>query len=407
MDPSAPGLLRDGGVAIESGRILGVDQATRLRRRFPDANVENLGEVILLPGLINAHVHLELSDHSPGALPQEGLADWLLGLAQGAAMEPASLQRKVQVAVARGIEQCLRFGVTTVGDICRQCRVARPVLGDSPLRATSYGEILAMAQTRDLLDERLAAALAGESGGHLRIGLTPHAPYTVESDGYRRCLAICCERGLGLTTHLAESPDEAQFLAQHTGPLRRLWDRLGRWDDAVPCFDGGPIRLAKSLGLLDFPTLLAHVNYCDDQELAFLAAGRASVVWCPRTHRYFGHPPHRWRDMLGAGINVAVGTDGCASSPDLNLVDDLRCIHEQSPEVDAQEIWSLVMWRAAAALGMKEVGSLSANKFADVVAFPARGADPLHAILEQPLFPTALWIDGRKIDDKLKERGSV
>ena len=93
------------------------------------------------------------------------------------------------------------------------------------------------------------------------------------------------------------------------GRCRRIWDRKGRWDDSVPYFDGGPIRLAKSLGLLDFPTLLAHVNYCDDSELALLAAGRSSIVWCPRTHDYFGHPPHRWRDMLAAGINVAIGTD--------------------------------------------------------------------------------------------------
>ena len=158
--------------------------------------------------------------------------------------------------------------------------------------------------------------------------------------------------------------------------------------------------MAKALGFLDFPTLLAHVNYCSDEELSILAGGRASVVWCPRTHDYFGHPPHRWRDMLAAGINVAVGTDSCASSPDLNLVEDLRLLHKQWPAVDAQEIWSLATCRAAAALGIDDVGSLSPMKFADLVAFPAPGPDPLRTILEQTLFPAALWIGGRNMADK-------
>src|SRR5207253_5134070 len=139
-------------------------------------------------------------------------------------------------------------------------------------------------------------------------------------DGYRRCLAAAKYFGLTLATHLAETPHEEEFLASHAGPFRELWEFLGAWDEQVPTFAGGPIRYAQSLGLLDYPTLLAHVNYCDDAELALLARGRASVVYCPRTHAFFGHPPHRWREMLSRGINVAIGTDSCASSPDLNLL---------------------------------------------------------------------------------------
>ena len=110
--------------------------------------------------------------------------------------------------------------------------------------------------------------------------------------------------------------------------------------------------------------------------------------------------------MLAAGVNVAVATDSCASSPDLNLVDDLGRIHQQWPEVDAQEIWSLATWRGAAALDRDDVGSLSAAKFADLVAFPAKGTDPLRAILEDALFPTALWIGGRKMADKPQRQGT-
>jgi cytosine/adenosine deaminase-related metal-dependent hydrolase len=313
-------------------------------------------------------------------------------------IEPAEMERTVTHAITDGVAQCVRFGVTSVGDISRQCRLTRRLLKDAPLRIVSYGEIQAMAQRRGLLEERLAAALdATDAGARLRIGLTPHAPYSVEPSGYRRCLEIARAGGLPLATHLAETVDEAEFLAEHRGALRQLWDQWLTWDDQVPKFAGGPIRFARALGLLDYPTLLAHVNYCDDDELAILAAGRASVVWCPRTHRYFDHPPHRWRDMLSGGINVAVGTDSCASSPDLNLVDDLRLIHEQSPDVPAAEVWSLATIRAARAIQSPEIGSLTPGKFADLVAFPVRTSNPLREILEEASLPAAVWLEGRQI----------
>ena len=398
MAKSDASARRAWGIAIDDGRILAVEFLAKLRRQYTQAQVEDCGDVVLLPGLVNAHLHLELtfsrSEKSPA-----NLAQWLLGLAQ-THNDP---QRTLQ-AVRAGIAQCLGFGVTCVGDISRNCQTARSVLAKSSLRGVSFGEILAMAQNRRLLDQRLDAAIQETTRDFpLRIGLSPHAPYSIEPDGYRRCLAMARQHHMPLTTHLAESPDETSFLAQHAGPLRELWRQLDRWDDAVPRFDGGPIRFANSLGLLQAPTLLAHVNYCDDQELEILAAGRASVIFCPRTHRYFGHPPHRWRDMLAAGINVAVGTDSCASSPDLNLVDDLRLIHHQYPDVKPAEVWALATWRAAAALGEIHAGSLAPQMQADIVAFPVQTPDPLREILAEAILPTAIWIGGRQMADNPRE----
>src|SRR5205807_9072461 len=141
------------------------------------------------------------------------------------------------------------------------------------------------------------------------------------------------------------------------------WGRIGGWDEQVATFAGGAVSSAHAVGLLDYPTLLAHVNYCDDAEMDLLARGHASVVYCPRTRAYFRHPPHRWRDMLSRGINVAVGTDSCASSPDLNLVDELRLLRRLAPEVPAMELWKMATIRAAKAIGWEnEVGSISPGK---------------------------------------------
>jgi cytosine/adenosine deaminase-related metal-dependent hydrolase len=204
--------------------------------------------------------------------------------------------------------------------------------------------------------------------------------------------------GRPLATHLAETAEEAIFLADHSGPFRHLWEvGVNAWDDSVPRFAGGPIRFARELGLLDYPTLLAHVNYCDDDELTILAGGKASVVYCPRTHQFFGHPPHRWREMLARGINVAVGTDSCASSPDLNIVDDLRLLHRLAPEILPGELWEMATTRAGRAIGFADAGAIQVGAWADFTVFPCGTDDPLREILERDILPSNVWIGGRKL----------
>ena len=203
-----------------------------------------------------------------------------------------------------------------------------------------------------------------------------------------------CERNLPICTHLAETIEEADFIVNHAGPLRDLWNRLGTWDDEVPRWPGTPIDLAQATRLLDVSPLLAHVNYLSDDELDRLSQTTASVVFCPRTHAFFGHVPHRWREMLARGINVCVGTDSRASSPDLNVVDDLRLLHQQSPEVEPAMLWEMVTTRAARALRLSDVGSIEVGMRADLVAFPTVSGDPLRHVFEQQAIPSDVWVAG-------------
>jgi cytosine/adenosine deaminase-related metal-dependent hydrolase len=129
-----------------------------------------------------------------------------------------------------------------------------------------------------------------------------------------------------------------------------------------------------------------------------LAAGRASVVYCPWTHEFFGHPEHRFREMQRMGINVAVGTDSCASSPNLNIVDDLRLLHARYPGMDVQELWRMATVNGARALWREgDAGSLAIGKFTDLVAFPAVGDDPLREVLEHRAMPAGVWIAGDRV----------
>lgn len=382
--------FRDGAVLIDGELIASVGPSAELRRAAPHAAIHDFGDGVILPGLVNAHTHLELSHLAPPHYSGR-FVDWLVTVIAAAGDDQTATG-----AVGRGIAQCLRYGVTTVGDITRRPGLTRAELLSSPLRVVSFGEVVGMAGRREVLPGLLDAAVGGPATDRLRPGVSPHAPYSIDADGYRRCLTAARGHNLPLTTHLAESADEAMFLSDHAGPFRQLWDRLGAWEEgATGRFDGGPVRYAASLGLLDYaPVALAHVNYCDDDELALLTRSRASVVYCPRTHAYFGHPPHRWRDMLAAGIDVAVGTDSCASSPDLNMVDDLRLLHRIRPDVPAELLWQLATVRGARALGLKtSVGSLTPGKLADLAVFPA-GEDPLREILESAALPLEVWVAG-------------
>ena len=398
MAPMDGRLIRDGAVLVRDGLIAEVGAYADLRRA--SATVEDAGNAVLLPGLVNAHAHLELSDCRPGEKPQDGLEGWLIRMLTRTRLDVEELERRSAAGAKAGLAQCVKFGVTSVGDISRQPHITRPIVRDGPVHVTSFGEVMAMAKRRGLFEERLALATdrAAESE-HLRCGISPHAPYSVEVDGYARCVDEAKRRGMPLATHLAETRGEWEFLAEHSGALRALWDAWLTWDDQVPRFAGGPIRMAKEVGLLDYPSVLAHVNYCDDEELALLSAGRASVVYCPRTHAYFAHPPHRFREMMQRGMNVAVGTDSCASSPNLNLVDDLRLLHGACPDMAVEKIWEMATVNGARALWAQErAGSLAPGKRADMVAFAVTGEDPLREVLESASEPAGVWFSGEAIE---------
>ena len=391
-------VIRGGAVVFDAATILAVGDDKALRKEHPSAQIVEAGQAVILPGLVNAHAHLELTHLDRPATPPADLASWIIELQSRASVPEDQVAATIGGAVAEGVAQCLRFGVTAVGDISQRCDLTRPLLKDGPVRVVSYGEVLAMGQRRRLLEERLGRAIDDVHGTHwLRMGVSPHAPYSVEPAGFRRCLEEAQRLDLPLATHLAETAEEAEFLASHAGPLRSIWDRVGGFDEDVPTFSGGPIRLARWLGLLDESrTVLAHVNWCDDEELDVLASGRASVVYCPRTHAYFNHPPHRWREMLARGVNVAVGTDSTASSPDLNPVDDLRLLHRIVPEVPPATLWRLATLNAARAVGLdRECGSITPGKRPDFGVFAA-GDDPLRHVLENPGLPQQVWTAGRR-----------
>lgn len=389
-------VLRDTAILISNGRIRQIGPAKELSR----ANFQTMerNNCTVLPGLINAHVHLELSNCCAGDDPGGSFTDWILSIRDRMKVSADNPEQSLIEATQSGVQQCLRFGVTAIGDISQSCHVTRMVLKDGPLSSISFGEVMGYAALQYRLPMLMERALdESHTSPYCRIGITPHAPYTVTADQYRQCLKIAQEKNLPLATHLAETLDESLFLEHQTGPFRAVYDTLESWEPTPFIPQRSPIAFAKDVGLLDYPSLLAHVNFCNDAELDLLAKGKASVIYCPRTHRYFGHPRHRWREMLSRGINVCIGTDSCASSPNLNIVDDLRLLHEMAPHFPIERLWQTITVNAAKALRMPDAGTIEVGKSADFAIFPVTGSDPLREILESSVLPTQTWSEGKRV----------
>jgi cytosine/adenosine deaminase-related metal-dependent hydrolase len=243
-----------------------------------------------------------------------------------------------------------------------------------------------------------AACANGHIADSLQIGISPHAPYTVEPEAMRRCAREAARLGLPICIHLAESREELEFTQTGRGPLREFLQSIGVWDQHISVPGCSPIRLAHDTGLLSPRTIIAHANYVDDEDIALIAKSGASVAYCPCTHAAFDHPPHRFMDMQAAGINVCIGTDSLASNPTLSVLEELRCVARRWPDTAADQLLKLATISGASALGMSRLaGSFSAGRKMDAVVIALKNTplDSLGRILDAESDGLEVFTDGR------------
>ena len=347
----SPGaVLLDGGsvVAVGSPEAIGVpgDAATPLSR--PNA--------LVCPPLVNAHVHLDLSDL---AAPEEPMPfpQWLARVQahRSAQTEPGAVER----AVRQGVGASRAGGCPFVGDVCGSLRALAAVEG-SPIRGVAYLEVIGHdARSAEALAkiESLGSPDAGR--GSLEVGLSPHAPYSTGPVLYEAAAAS----GRRLSTHLAESIDELTWCRSGTGPIADLLERVGYDPETVGCPRSHPVD-AVLPRLPGSRAVVVHLNYIEQPaHLDRLAESGVTVAFCPRAsqalgHPEVGHPPHAWRAMLRHGLPVALGTDGrpCLPGPGLRgqrlsvLDDALELIEGSGATID--EWLPMATVHGARALGL-------------------------------------------------------
>ncbi len=356
--------LANGTVTVAGDTIAAIEPHGR---RTPDLE---LGNAAIIPGLVNAHTHLDLSSVS-GRIPFDGdFTNWLRGvIAHRHSLEP----EQVETAVRAGLADSLRHGVTLLGDITGG-GLSWGVLAKSACRAVVFHELIGL--PRERAESAMASARNWLETIHLtetcRPGLSPHAPYSVSDLLYQSCAELATAMRIPLTTHLAETEVERQLLEEHSGPLVAFLTEFSAWD--AEALLPSPEAVGSLWHSLDVPSpLFAHGNYLNTGNVAQCGA---SVVYCPRTHAYFGHPPHPFREFLKHGVRVALGTDSRASNPDLDLLAEARYLHRRYPEFSGSTLLWMATLAGAEALGWADVtGSLAPGKSADLVAVPLPNAD--------------------------------
>ncbi len=322
----------------------------------------DLGDQVLLPGLVNAHTHLEFSAlREP--IPYLGtFASWIRNVVEWRRQESDASPRD---AISQGLAESAQAGVTTLGEIATRPWEPQP---DSIPRTVVFREALGLQP--QALDTQLTTARThlASSGAN---GLSPHAPYSLSRELFTALIDLARQTSCPVAMHLAETREELELLASGTGPLADLFTEWGLWHPGQRAAFRSPLEVLQAL--VDLPRVLViHGNYLTTEEMAFLA-GREnlSVVYCPRTHAYFEHEPYPLAALLAQGTRVALGTDSRASNPDLDLLAEVRHAHRAHPAISPGHWIEMATRHGAEALGLGQItGRIAPGMRAEFFSLP-------------------------------------
>lgn len=387
-----------GAVLVAGDRIVAVGPGDDVTAIAGDAPQRDLGEAVLMPGFVNAHSHLELTVMR-GLLEDDDFRTWITRLTT---VKLERLTHEDLLDSARlGALEAMRAGVTCLADTC-DSGVAVEALTDAGLRGIVYQEVFgpdpaqADASIGSLVEklDRLEALCGRED--LVRVGVSPHAPFTVSAVLFRKVAEMSLERGLPMAIHAAESTAERDFLLDGSGPFgERFRDRGIAWSPPGV----STIGWLDSLGVLAARPLLIHAVHATAGDLDRIGVADASVVHCPKSNAKLGHGVAPLRDMLASGLKVGLGTDSVASNNLCDMLDEARsavfmarAVARDASALSARKALELATIGGAAALGLDhEIGSIEPGKRADLCAVSLDGlhALPIHDVEAALVFSCA------------------
>ncbi|MDD5674469.1 MAG: amidohydrolase family protein [Chitinivibrionales bacterium] len=390
-------VVAQGAVAVEGDTIIAAGPRSHLRRSSDD-RIVNVGNLLLMPGLINMHTHLE-EGVVRGIAPQsdETFASW--SAKKNSRLRQAGAAA-VRHALELGVRECLAGGTTTVVDSNR-IGIAPGILSRQPIRSCAIHEIPALEENPDIaliasLKERIACA--GNSPRQTT-GVGPYALFSLTPDELRTCQAFAARHGYRWASHISESAEELQAFSEQSGDLYFQITRKQAWPYGKT--ERGSLPFALENNLIPAGAICFHCNYAGGAELSALAERRCAIVLCLQYNQELGHKPFALESALNRGAAICLGTESIADSPSVNLFDELYTARRLYAHIPAAVLLSWVGANPARALGMQDVlGALSPGFKADFIGVRfahGAGEDPLEALLNEQPEVRLVVVDGEEI----------
>ncbi len=401
--------ISDGALLVDNARILAVGSRTRLADDYHGAEVVDFGDAVILPPMVNAHTHLELTDFPIWAESTKASADapgfvgWILKLVRVRHTVDTELLR---TSLASGLSASLRAGTGAVGDIMTTLDVC-DAYRETPLLGKVYAEVLG--QDAAVVANRLTAleaVMLDAPAATLCWGLSPHAPYTLSATAMQSAFAFASEHGLQTCIHLAESKEETSFVKSGTGSIADILYASAQWDStADPVSGNSPVKSLCQQGRLRAGDLVVHGVQADDEDVALIQQKGCHVVLCPRSNATLEVGVAPVAAYLKAGVPLALGTDSMASASSLSLWDELAFAQAWFKGQASPQQWlEIATLGGAKALGLcQRIGAISVGLDASfqVAAMPELPA--LHELEEslccggRQVSVSHLFLSGRNV----------
>ena len=392
--PIAGPPIRDGVVTVQGGRIERVDHGRA-------ADAVSLGHVAILPALVNAHTHLELSYLHGRIPPRTSFNEWVMELMALRRQFAQSTAPPILEAARHAIAQARASGTGLVGDVSNTLATV-PLLREAGMPALVFYELLGFSHPDPIGRVREARAAVEAVGGDdkdVRVSLAPHAPYSVSAALFAAIRADLDAHAPAVTSvHLGESAGEVELLRSGTGPARVMLERLGVWTNEWQIPGVSPTEYLASLGFLRPDSLVVHGVQFTGEDLARVKAARSPIVSCPRSNTYVGAGIPPLDSFHAAGIPVAFGTDSLASVADLNLFAELADARRVAPAIPARDLLRSATLTGAEALRVdSDYGSIQAGKRASLIAVRVPPhVDDVEEYLVGGVTPDAIsWLDSQ------------
>jgi aminodeoxyfutalosine deaminase len=385
--PGDGAAIPDGAVLVDqSGTILDAGLAADLTTRHAGANVERIRGAIM-PGLINAHTHVELSALRGKVRPGGGFATWVERMLSARAVE---LPERNAAEIARAVHDLDRAGTAAVGEVTNTLASVEPLKARG-IAGIVFHEVFGLNRKLSLAlvsaNEAIRVARGpGWPGSDLAYAPAPHTLYTTHPDAVHALVGLARGRGVRTTIHLAEHPAERAFLIAATGPFADVARRRRFGIESYSPCGKGPVDRAADLGLLAPDVILVHLADASDSEIRTIAQSGAPVVVCPRSNEYIEGRSPPIPAMLAAGIMPALGTDSLASNVSLDVIDEARAIAAAYPEISGRVLLEMATWAGARAIGRTDLGRIAKGTAPGIVAVggDADRADPAAWVIAQP-----------------------